>query len=172
MPNSGIAVQTSIYWHQLAGQSKAPWTGVDIAAPLTFADYVAGRDPALEVAFHYVPRATLRTRLLEAAKAGGVKAVRDSLAAFQLDRANRYLDLPLIVAVAAESLLDTQPEEAFAVAEIGARDYPNSVDANAVLAYVADRTKRPEVALRAARRTLELDSTNRTARDIVARTTR
>ncbi len=172
MPNSGIAVQTSIYWHQLAGQSKAPWTGVDIAAPLTFADYVAGRDPALEVAFHYVPRATLRTRLLEAAKAGGVKAVRDSLAAFQLDRANRYLDLPLIVALAAESLLDAQPEEAFAVAEIGARDYPNSVDANVVLAYVADRTKRPEVALRAARRTLELDSTNRTARDIVARTTR
>jgi len=101
-----------------------------------------------------------------------VKAVRDTLAAFQLDRANRYLDLPLIVAVAAESLLDAQPEEAFAVAEIGARDYPNSVDANAVLAYVADRTKRPEVALRAARRTLELDSTNRTARDIVARTTR
>jgi hypothetical protein len=172
MPNSGIAVQTSIYWHQLAGQSQAPWTGVDIAAPLTFTDYVAGRDPALEVALNYAPRPTLRARLLDAAKAGGVKAVRDTVAAFQADRANRYLNLGLMVALAAESLLEAQhPEEALAVAEIGARDYPNSVDTNIVLADVADRTKHSEVALRAARRTLELEPTNRNARDIVARLT-
>jgi hypothetical protein len=55
------------------------------------------------------------------------------------------------------------------VAEAGARDYPTSVDANLILAYIADLMKRPDVALRAATRTLELDPTNRTARDIVAR---
>ena len=171
MPNSGIAVQTSIYWHQLAGQSKAQWTGVDIAAPLTFADYVAGGDPALEVALNYSPRPSLRDQLLQAAKTGGVKAVRDTLTAFQADVANRYLNLGTIIPAAAEYLLATQPEEALAVAEIGAQKYPNSVDANIVLAYVADQTKRPDVALRFARRTLELEPSNRTARDIVARLT-
>jgi hypothetical protein len=170
LPNSGITVQTSIYWHQLAGQSTAPWTGVDIAAPLTFADYVAGRDPALAVAINYSPRASLRERLLLAAKTGGVKAVRDSLAAYQADVANRYLNLGRVVPFAAESLLDAKyPDEAFAVAEIGTQKYPTSADAWVILAYVADNTNRPDVALRAARRTLELDPTNRTASEIVAR---
>jgi hypothetical protein len=170
MPNSGISVQTSIYWHQLAGQSTAPWTGVDIAAPLTFADYVSGRDPALEIALNYLPRSSLSDRLIQAAKAGGINAVRDTVAAFQTDVANRYLPLGLLIPQAAELLYEAkQPEEAYAVAEIAARDYPNSVDANIVLAYIAELTKRTDVALRAARRTLELDPSNRTARDIEAR---
>jgi len=170
LPNSGIRLQTSIYWHQLAGQSKAPWTGVDIAAPLKFADYASGRDPALDASLHYMPSPSLQDRLVEAAKTGGVKAVRDTLAAFQGDVANRYLNLGVLVPDAAEALYSAkQPEEAFAVAEIGARDYPTSVDANLILAYIAELTKRPDVALRASRRTLELDPTNRTARDIEAR---
>jgi len=167
MPNSGISVQTSIYWHQLGGQSKQPWTGVDIATPLTFADYVSGKDPALEVALNYTPEPYLTERLMQAAKIGGVKAVRDTLTAFQANVANRYLNLGSMTAIAADALYsERQPEEAFAVAEIGARDYPSSVDANLLLAYIAAHTNRPDVALRAVRRTLELDPNNRTARDI------
>jgi len=170
MPNSGIRVQTSIYWHQLAGQSKAPWTGVDVAVPYTFADYTSGKDPALEAALAYTPRPPLQQRLTQAAKAGGVRAVRDTLSAFQSDIANRYLNLGTLIAQAAESLYDAKyPEEAFAAAEVAARDYPNSADANIVFAYIAELTKRPEIALKAARRTLELEPTNRTARDIIAR---
>lgn len=173
MPNSGISVTTSIYWNQLAGQSKAPWTGVDIAAPLTFADYARGVDPALEVALNYVPRPPLPERLLQAAKAGGVKATLDTLAAFRADPANRFLNLALMIPQAAEQLyIQNQIEAGYAVAEVGARAYPNSVDANVVLAYAADLAKHPDVALRAARRTLELDPTNRTARDIVDRLTK
>jgi hypothetical protein len=169
LPNSGIAVQTSIYWHQLGGQSKEPWTGVDIATPLTFADYVTGKDPALEAALNYTPKPSLTARLMQAAKVGGVRAVRDTLTAFQSDVANRYLNLGLMTAIAADALYSAkQPEEAFAVAEIGAQDYPNSVDANLLLAYIAAHTNRPDVALRAVRRTLELEPTNRTARDIEA----
>jgi hypothetical protein len=168
MPNSGISIQTSIYWNQLAGQSKRPWTGVDIAAPLTFADYARGIDPALEVALNYTPRPSLQDLLLQAAKSGGLKAVRDTLFAFRADVANRYLNLELMIPQAAEQLyIQKELEAAYAVAEGGAQAYPNSVDANIVLAYVADLTKRPDVALRAAQRTLELDPTNRTARDIV-----
>ncbi|MFL5481752.1 MAG: hypothetical protein ACJ8AK_06140 [Gemmatimonadaceae bacterium] len=168
MPNSGISVQTSIYWNQLAGQSKRPWTGVDIAAPLTFADYARGIDPVLEAALDYTPRPSLQDLLLQTAKTGGVKAVRDTLAAFREDVANRYLNLELMIPQAAEQLyIQKELEAAYAVAEAGAQAYTNSIDANVVVAYVADLTKRPDVALRAAQRTLELDPTNRTARDIV-----
>ncbi len=170
LPNSGISVQTSIYWHQLGGQSREPWTGVDIATPLTFADYASGRDPALEAALNYSPGASLRERLLQAAKSGGVNAARDTVAAFQANVANRYLPLGRLIPQAAELLYEAKhPEEAFAVAQIAARDYPNSVDANVVLAYIAELTKRTDDALRAARRTLELDPSNRAARVIEAR---
>ena len=170
MPNSGISVQTSIYWHQLAGQSKAKWTGVDVSVPYTFADYASGKDPVLEAALTYTPRPPLLERLTQAAKAGGVRAVRDTLAAFQSEIANRYLNLGTMIPQAAELLYEANyHEEAYAAAEAAARDYPNSGDANVVLAYLADLTKRSDVALRAAKRTLELDPTNRTARDILAR---
>ena len=170
LPNSGIAVQTSIYWHQLDGQSTAKWTGVDVAVPYTFADYANGKDPVLEAALTYTPRAPLVDRLIQAAKSGGVRAVRDTVSAFQSDIANRYLNLGTLVPQAAELLYGANyHEEGFAVAEIGARDYPNSIDANIVLAYLADLNKRSDIALRFAKRTLELDPTNRTARDIIAR---
>jgi len=141
-----------------------------VAVPYTFADYASGKDPALEAALAYSPRPPLHKRLTEAAKAGGVRAVRDTLSVFQSDVANRYLNLGTVVAQSAELLYYAKyPEEAFAVAETAARDYPNSTDANIVLAYLAELTKRPEVALRAVKKTLELDPSNRTARDILAR---
>jgi hypothetical protein len=70
MPNSHIAIQTSIQWNQLSGQSRIPWTGVHIATPYSFADYAAGRDPALEAVFNYSPPPLLAPTLIDAAKGG------------------------------------------------------------------------------------------------------
>ena len=169
LPNSGIEGQASIYWWQ-AGQRQDSWTQVDIAAPLTFASYAAGRDPALEVALGYTPGPSLEDRLLQAADAGGIDAVREALKAYRADVANRYLDLKVKVPIAAERLhWAKHPEAALAVAQVGAEAFPDSVDAFVVLAYVADWTKRPDVALKAGRRALELDPDNRNARSLVQR---
>jgi hypothetical protein len=48
MPNSGVTVRVSTLWHQyLDSRDKRLMIDPDIRAPLTFADYVTGRDPAL-----------------------------------------------------------------------------------------------------------------------------
>jgi hypothetical protein len=47
MPNSGVTVRVSTLWHQyLDSRDKRLMIDPEIRAPLTFADYVAGRDPA------------------------------------------------------------------------------------------------------------------------------
>ena len=48
MPNSGVTVRVSTLWHQyLDSRDKRLMIEPAIKAPLTFADYAAGRDPAL-----------------------------------------------------------------------------------------------------------------------------
>ncbi|MFL6754877.1 MAG: hypothetical protein ACJ8FI_08375 [Sphingomicrobium sp.] len=168
LPNSKIAVQTSIFWHQLGGQANVPWTGVQLATPLTFADYAAGRDPALEAALVYKPRPLLYPTLLDAAKTGGVPATMKALAAYKADVGNRYLNFASIEPQAGELLLGAErPDEALAVAQDSVRAYPESVDAWIVLAFVAQRVGSTGVALDAARKTLELDPNNRSARNIM-----
>ena len=170
MPNSGIAVRTSIRWNQLAGVSKAPWTGVDVAAPLTFAQYAAGRDPALEAVLAYSPRPPLSDQLVEAAKAGGVEGALGALATYRSDLRNRYQDFALTVPRAADRLyVMKQPEASFAVAEQAAHDYPASVDAWLVLAFIANLTHHRDVALEAVHRTLALEPDNRPAQDLLER---
>jgi hypothetical protein len=48
LPNSGVTVRVATLWHQyLDSRDKRLMIEPQIRAPLTFADYVAGRDPAL-----------------------------------------------------------------------------------------------------------------------------
>ena len=170
LPNSGISVRTSIYWHQLAGQSAAPWTAIDVATPYTFGDYVAGRDPALEAALSYKPGPSLAERLLDAVKHRGPEGVRDVVQAYQADVVNRYQHLDSVLVDAALTLESAgKAEAAYVLAEIVAQAFPTNPDAWIVLAFFAEQTKRPEVALRAGKRTLELDPNHRVARSLVER---
>jgi C-terminal processing protease CtpA/Prc len=53
MPNSRVTLRVSTLWHQyLDSRDKRLMIEPAIAAPLSFADYLAGRDPALEAVFH------------------------------------------------------------------------------------------------------------------------
>jgi hypothetical protein len=52
MPNSQVTFRVSTLWHQyLDSRDKRSMIQPAIAAPLSFADYVAGRDPVLEAVF-------------------------------------------------------------------------------------------------------------------------
>lgn len=45
----------TLYWEQSDPRDARPWILPDIPAPQTFADYLSGRDPALEAALAYKP---------------------------------------------------------------------------------------------------------------------
>ncbi len=58
LPASGLMVRISeLYWQLADPRDPRPWVIPDIPAPLTFADYLAGRDPALGaiLAYEYEP---------------------------------------------------------------------------------------------------------------------
>lgn len=167
MPNSGITVRFSIYYWQ-QGQNEDPWTWVDVATPYGFADYVAGRDPALEAALTYVPPPPLRDRLIAAADTGGAEGLRQAVADYRSDPANRYAKVTTKLLVAAEYMNHAKRgEDAIIVAQEVAEQEPRSVDAANVLAHLAFWNKRNDLARQWAKRTLDLDPDHRWARSLL-----
>lgn len=164
LPNSKIDVRTSIYWWQ-EGQNFNPYTWIDVAAPLRFADYAACRDPALEAALAYTPPRPLEKRLYEAARAGGA---REAVKAFLDAPENRYSNVKLLLPRAAEMVfVNGHKAEAVAVAQAVAEALPKTIDSWVVLAYVALKNGDKAIATDAAQKALTLDSNNRTARDLL-----
>jgi tetratricopeptide (TPR) repeat protein len=167
LPNSGLRPSASIYWWQI-DQGPRDFTPIDVAAPLTFAAYAAGRDPALEAALAFQPKPTLEAQLLAVADAGG-----DVLQAFETwraDVANRYVDTERQLVIAGQSLYRAKhPQEAIAITEAAIAQYPQSVDPPAVLAFLGEWTGNKELALKGAARALELDPDNRQMRALVER---
>lgn len=164
MPNSGISVRTSIkYWQ--SGQDMREWTPIDIAAGYRFADYAAGRDPALEAALNFSPEQLLENRLYEIA-ATGTSAIT-TLAA---DPMYRYADVEAAARrISMRLSREKQPEAALTLARWTASRFPRSTDAATVLALVADAGGLKDEARKAALAAIALDPNNRFVRPILDR---
>ncbi|MEA3017706.1 MAG: hypothetical protein QOI38_2428 [Sphingomonadales bacterium] len=169
LPNSRLTARVSIlYWQEES--VDRPWTPIDVAAPLTFADYVAGHDPALEAAIGWHRQPTLSERVAAAGSSGGTAAVRAAAEAWLSDPVNRYRDLEsdlIDAAVAADT--PQQHAHALAVARLLAERFAASADAQYVLALIAERAGERETALAAARRSLAIDRNHRPARSLAER---
>ncbi|QDZ06294.1 hypothetical protein FPZ24_01410 [Sphingomonas panacisoli] len=169
LPNSGINVRSSIFWWQ-TGQGNDPWTWVDVAAPLTFADYAAGRDPALATAVGYQPRASLLALIRKAVETGGAGQVRGVMETYRNDPANRYANIVQAIWDAAEAIdADKRTDLAFEVSEQGVRLFPASADTWYLHALLAEELGRKEAAATAAKRVLSIDPSNRNAVSLLER---
>lgn len=166
LPNSGISVRTSIKWWQ-DGQNFEPWTFLDLSVPYRFADYAAGRDPVLEAALDY----QLPDRLYDLLKeTRDVASTRKAFDSFVANPRNRYANLKLQLMIAAEQLAGAKRfTEALLVADLAARRFWDSVDAQLVSAYVAEKAGKPELAIAAVNRALQVDPNNRQARSLLER---
>ncbi|MBA3578335.1 MAG: hypothetical protein H0W39_12140 [Sphingomonas sp.] len=167
LPNSGISVRTSIQFNQLRGQSRDPWTWVDVATPYTFADYASGRDPALSAALAFEPEATLTDRLKKVASPADARRLVEEYAA---DPRKRFADQERQMLIAAETVgAGKHSEIALAVAEVAAARFPRSHDAQLVFAFLLERAGRTAAAVEAARRALAIDPDSRQGRSLLER---
>ena len=162
MPNSGISIRASIkYWQ--SGQDLRPWTPIDLAPPYRFADYVAGRDPALDAALGFAPDQLLAERLFVGADkgAGAITALVD-------DPLYRYADIEAAGRQTAMRLLRAKRQDgALALARWTAGRFPKSTDAATVLALVANAGGLMDEARKAATAAIALDPNNRFVRSIL-----
>jgi thioredoxin-like negative regulator of GroEL len=166
LPNSGIAVRSSIkYWQ--SGQDMRAYTPIDVAAPLTFADYAAGRDPALETALAYQPEPTLGEQLVAAAKTAGAQAALKAATAYADDPAHRYGDVERKLVVAEQvALAQKQGPAALEVARWSVKRFPRNGDLATVLALVAKAQGNRDEALKAIEAALAIDPSNRSAQSL------
>lgn len=165
LPNSEISIRTSIQFNQLKGQSTDPWTWVDVAAPYRFADYAAGRDPALAAALGRQPQPSLAEQLRDAATGADVSRISDS---FTIDPVNRYADVERQMLIGAQTLAGGKHSEAaLRLAELAAERFPQSHDSQLVYGILLERAGRLAAASDAARRALTLDPNSRQARSLV-----
>ena len=169
LPNSGITVRTSIKYHQRDNRDR-PWTAIDIAAPYRFADYVAGRDPALAVALAHLPGPTLGEQLADAARRGGATAALAALDAHIEAPSNRYSDFELDLSAAAQRLqADKLGDAALAVAGRAAARFPTIARLALVEAFIAEANGDAALAADAARRAQAIEPDSREARSLLER---
>ena len=156
LPNSGITVRASTLWHQRGARERLDWIAPDVAAPLNFADYTAGRDPALEAALTATEPEPLNEQLSQAIARGGLAEGLRLFDTYVADPKNAYADVPFQTALAGYGLFNQKrPQDAVKLIEHMIARYSGSADAHYFLAdtyALAKDRERANAALDAALR--------------------
>ncbi len=158
LPNSGITVRVSTLWWQGDERDRRPWTAPQIAADLTFEDYRANRDPALEAALSYVPGKPLSEVLKEAVLAGDFHLAAQRYSRWRADPVNSYASAETEVnGLGYELLAARRLDAAIEIFRLNAAAYPRSANAHDSLgeAYLAKGDR--ENAIRSYEEALKLD---------------
>jgi hypothetical protein len=170
LPNSRVTVRVSIYWWQENQDLARPWTAPEVAAPLAFADWRDGRDPALAAALAWRPEAPLHARLVAALDEGGIARVAAVYDAYAGEIAHRYADLDRELKLAAiDRLRAGRAAGAAALMRFAADRFPDDPVVHYLLASAGIAAGDRELAARAVARTLELDPNHREARALAER---
>jgi hypothetical protein len=75
LPNSNLTIRVStIYWRDWNGDEKRPWTTPDIPAGYTSANYLSGKDPALETVLRMPPASDLATLVQQVYQQAGFQS--------------------------------------------------------------------------------------------------
>jgi tetratricopeptide (TPR) repeat protein len=159
LPNSKIAIRAStLWWQDLDPRDTRKWTAPQIAAELTFADYKANVDPAMNAILKYVPGKTLPELLTSALKSGGLAAASKAYRAFRDDPAHAYLETETdINRLGYELLQANKTEEAIEIFRLNVEAYPRSANTYDSLAEAYLKAGNREQAIKYYSKALEVD---------------
>ena len=159
LPNSGITVRVSTLWHQGADErDKRQWTAPGIAADLTFADYRANNDPALQAALNYTPKKSLRELLTEALATNDLQLVAKRFAEWRADPANEYLEAePRLLSLGYDLMTKKRVDQAIEIFKLAVNASPQSAQAYALLAEAYQAAGKKELAIKNYEKALELN---------------
>lgn len=171
LPNSHLEAAVSrLWWQDQDPRDDRVATIPEIAITPTFADYVAGVDPAVQIALTTQTPPTIE-EALQSVLAVGLDGTLAQYRAYVADPLHKYmLDSEHRLNTFGYKLLATERvQDAILVFEVNARTHPNSWNAYDSLgeAYLAARDK--ERALQAYRHSLDLNPGNENARSVIDR---
>lgn len=127
LPNSKLVVQAStLWWQDRDPRDNRPWTAPEIAAEMTFEDYKAGRDPALEAIFNYKSSETY-TSLINEAK--DISVFIKKFREFKSNPQNKFVDTQIAINRFGYNLIrEKRLDEAIEVFKLNVEYYPNAAN--------------------------------------------
>ncbi|HKD86356.1 MAG TPA: hypothetical protein VKB58_16515 [Terriglobales bacterium] len=162
LPNSHLGMAVShLWWQDKDPRDTRVATAPELASVATFHDYVAGRDPALQLALTTPTPATLQD-LLTAALPGGVNGVLASYNAWISDPVHRYAQDPerQVNALGYQLMGDNRIPDAITIFQVNARTHPDSWNAWDSLGEGYANAHDRENALQAYRKSVQLNPNN------------
>ena len=159
LPNSKIAIRAStLWWQDMDPRDTRKWTAPQIAAELTFADYKANIDPAMNAVLKFVPGRSLPEQLTNALKSGGYTAASKAYRAFRDDPAHVYLEPEADVnRLGYELLREERTDEAIEIFRLNVEAYPKSANTYDSLAEAYLKKGNKEEAIKYYSKALEVN---------------
>lgn len=170
LPHSHLVAAVSrLWWQDKDPRDKRSATAPELAIAGTFADYVAGKDPALDLALAGTPPAL--EEVLRKALPGGLDTMLTAYTAYVTNPVHKYLPDPegRVNSLGYKLLAEKRVQDAIAVFEVNARTHPNSPNAYDSLGDGYMAAKDRQNALRAYKRSVELNPGNDNAKRVIQR---
>jgi tetratricopeptide (TPR) repeat protein len=162
LPNSHLGMSVAhLWWQDKDPRDTRVATAPELASVMTFQDYIAGRDPALQLALTTPTPATLQALLTEALT-GGVNEVLPRYNAWISDPVHRYAQDPesQVNALGYQLMGDNRIPDAITIFQVNVRTHPDSWNAWDSLGEAYANAHDKQNALQAYRKSVELNPKN------------
>ncbi len=167
LPHSKLSVRLStLWWQDMDPRDKRVWQAPDLSAELTFADYRAGRDPAMDAVLNYKPGPSVAELVKVAADKNDYNAAKEALTRFIKDPLHRYATVESdINRLGYEFLNAKKLDQALLVLKLNVEAYPGSFNTWDSLGEIYMDRGEKELAIQNYAKSLELNPKNYGARD-------
>ena len=171
LPNSKLTVRLStLWWQDMDPRDQRVWQAPDLSTELTFADYRAGRDPAMEAVLNYKPELSIAELVSAAAKKNDYAGAKQALLKFIRDPLHKYGTAEAdINRLGYEFISDKKFDQAILVLKLNVEAFPGSFNTWDSLAEAYMDRGDKQLAIENYSKSLELNPNNSGARIQLAR---
>lgn len=162
LPNSRLIVRAStLWWQNLDPRDGRVWTGPQLAAELTSADYFSNNDPAMKAILSYTPKKELTAQLLDALDAGDAALAQKRLREYLADPANAYINVESpLNNLGYQLMAQHQLDKAIEIFKLNVEGYPQSSNVYDSLGEAYMNKGLKELAIKNYEKSLELNPAN------------
>jgi tetratricopeptide (TPR) repeat protein len=171
LPHSKLSVRLStLWWQDMDPRDKRVWQAPDLSAELTFADYRAGRDPAMDAILSYKPGPSVVELVRAAADKNDYAAAKEALTTFMKNPLHKYATVESdINRLGYEFLNARKLDQALLALKLNVEAYPGSFNTWDSLGEVYMDRGEKKLAIQNYAKSLELNPKNYGARDQLAK---
>jgi len=161
LPNSKIGLSAStIWWQNMVELDRRQWTGPNVAAELTFADYSNNIDTAMAAILSFKPQKSLRDIALELFQANDLKSFRGRAIEYKNNPNNIYQSIEADINSFGYRLVSLQKiNDAVEMFKLNTELYPESANAWDSLGEAYSNAGNRDEAIMAYEKAVKIDPT-------------